>query len=123
MPLAATTFLTVKARIARALLELADHIGQNAGAGRIVLQDKIGQGDLAAMAGVARENVSRVMSDWRRRNLVSLSSSSSSRFYCINDRAALADEMGTERLNRRKEAPRGVLRRGRPRASEKLQRL
>ena len=67
--LAATTFLTVKARIARALLQLAEHIGRDAGAGRIVLQDKIGQGDLAAMAGVARENVSRVISDWRRRNL------------------------------------------------------
>jgi CRP/FNR family transcriptional regulator len=87
--LAATTFLTVKGRIARALLELAHHIGQDCGAGRIMLQDKISQGDLAAMAGVARENVSRVMSDWRKRNLVS----QSARSYCINDPGALADEV------------------------------
>jgi CRP/FNR family transcriptional regulator len=117
--LAATTFLTVKARIARALLELAEHIGRDAGAGRIVLQDKIGQGDLAAMAGVARENVSRVMSDWRRRKLVSLSS----QLYCINDRTALVDEMGATDLRRRASATRAPQRTFADGRGEKLQRL
>jgi len=37
--------------------------------------------DSAAMAGVARENVSRVLSDWKRRNLVTRSSG----FYCLNN--------------------------------------
>src|ERR1700757_4477232 len=50
---AADSFLTVKARLARALLELTYYLGEDAGAGRIVIRHKIGQRDLAAMAGVA----------------------------------------------------------------------
>jgi hypothetical protein len=41
------------------------------------------------MAGVARENVSRTMSDWRKLNIVTYSSN----YYCINDPKALAQEM------------------------------
>jgi Crp-like helix-turn-helix domain len=48
--------------------------GEDAGAGRVLIRHKIGQSDLAAMAGVARENVSRVLSDWKRRDLVTRSS-------------------------------------------------
>jgi CRP-like cAMP-binding protein len=87
--LAATTFLTVKARVARALLELAEYIGQPSSAGHIVFHEKISQADLAAMAGVARENVSRVLCEWRRREFVT----GSSRRYCLNDIAALKREM------------------------------
>jgi CRP/FNR family transcriptional regulator, cyclic AMP receptor protein len=82
---AADSFLTVKARLARALLELTEYLGKNAGAGRILIRHKINQSDLAAMAGVARENVSRALSDWKRRGLVSRSSG----FYCLNDIAIL----------------------------------
>lgn len=89
--LAAATFLSVKARLARALLNVADYVGKDNGDGQIELRLKIGQGDLAAMAGVARENVSRTMSDWRKRNIVTRSSS----YYCINDPAALAQEMSS----------------------------
>src|SRR5215831_10710406 len=78
---AAASFLPVKARVARALLELTKHLGEDAGAGRILIRHKIGQGDLAAMAGVARENVSRALSDWKRRDLVTRSSG----LYCLND--------------------------------------
>ena len=67
---AATTFLTVKGRVARALVELAEHVGTPSGAGQIVLHEKISLADIAAMAGVARENVSRVISDWRRRDVI-----------------------------------------------------
>jgi hypothetical protein len=35
-----------------------------------VISHKINPSDLAALAGVARENVSRVMSDWKRRKVV-----------------------------------------------------
>jgi CRP/FNR family transcriptional regulator, cyclic AMP receptor protein len=87
--LAAATFLSVKARLALALLNLADYIGKDNGDGRIELRHKIGQGDLAAMAGVARENVSRTMSEWRRREIVTRSSD----YYCITDPKALAQEM------------------------------
>ncbi len=87
--LAATTFLTVKGRVARALVELAEYVGKPSSAGQIVLHEKISLADIAAMAGVARENVSRVMSEWRRRNLIT----GSTRYYCINDIAALAREV------------------------------
>jgi CRP/FNR family transcriptional regulator, cyclic AMP receptor protein len=85
--LAAATFLTVKGRLARALLNLAEYAGEERG-GRIELRHKISQADLAAMAGVARENVSRTMSDWRKRNIVTRSSE----YYCINDPITLAQE-------------------------------
>jgi CRP/FNR family transcriptional regulator, cyclic AMP receptor protein len=82
---AATSFMTVKARLARALLGLADHLGEDAGGGRVQIRHKISQSDLAAMAGVARENVSRVMSEWRRHKFVTHSSG----HCCLNDMAML----------------------------------
>jgi len=90
--LAAATFLTVKGRLARALLELADHVGKQNKDGHILFDHKISQADLAAMAGVARENVSRTMSEWRRRDLVT----QAQQYYCINDIAALEREMEFE---------------------------
>jgi CRP/FNR family transcriptional regulator, cyclic AMP receptor protein len=86
---AATTFLSVKERVARAWVELAEYVGTPSGTGQIMLQEKISLADLAAMAGVARENVSRVLSDWRRRKLIT----GSTRSYCLNDIAALKREM------------------------------
>ncbi|HKT85077.1 MAG TPA: Crp/Fnr family transcriptional regulator [Novosphingobium sp.] len=85
--LAASTFLSVKGRLARALLSLAEYIGEERD-GRIELRHRISQGDLAAMAGIARENVSRTMSEWRTRNVVTRASE----YYCINDPNALAEE-------------------------------
>jgi len=90
--LAAATFLSVKARLARALLNIANYVGKENN-GKILLQLKIGQGDLAAMAGVARENVSRALSELRKQDIVTRSSN----YYCINDPRALARqvEVGT----------------------------
>jgi CRP-like cAMP-binding protein len=90
--LAVTTFLSVKGRLARALLDLAEYVGEDNGSGRIQLHLKISQGDLAAMAGVARENVSRTMSEWRTRDIVTRSSN----YYCINDPKALAQDIESE---------------------------
>lgn len=87
--LTAMTFLTVKGRVAQALLYLADHVGTKDGTGRITFRQKIHQKDVAAMAGVARENVNRTMGEWQRRKLVIRSLN----FYQINDRAALEREM------------------------------
>ncbi len=87
--LAATTFLSVKGRLARALLNLAEYVGEDNGGGQIRLRLRISQGDLAAMAGVARENVSRTMSEWRKNGIIARSSN----YYCINDRRALAQDM------------------------------
>lgn len=84
--------VSVKARLARALLNIAEYVGEDNAAGQIQLRLKISQSDLAAMAGVARENVSRTMSEWRKREIVTRASS----YYCINDPAALAQEMASD---------------------------
>ena len=83
--LAAGSFLPLRGRVACTLLELADDFGHDVGAGRIVIRQKIGQSDLAAMAGIARENVSRILNDWKRRKLVSRLSG----YYCLEDKAKL----------------------------------
>ena len=83
---------TVQARLARALLELGKHVGQDDGAGHIVIRHKISRSDLAAMAGVARENVSRAMSDWKRNQVVTRSSG----LYRLNDIAALKRNLGSQ---------------------------
>jgi len=93
--LAAETFLSGKARVARALLELAEFLGKPSDPQCIVLSEKISLADLAAMAGVARENVSRVLSEWRRRNVVLTGVSPG---YVLSDVAALKREMNEEDL-------------------------
>ena len=85
---AATSFLSVKGRLARALLSLADEFGRDVGHGRIVIQQKVSQGDLAAMAGTARENVSRVLRDWLQRSLVSRLAG----YYCLEDKTVFKRE-------------------------------
>ncbi|HLH87570.1 MAG TPA: Crp/Fnr family transcriptional regulator [Xanthobacteraceae bacterium] len=82
---AETTFLSLKGRVARALLSLAEAFGRDVGAGRIVIQHKITQGDVAAMAGIARENASRIMNEWLRAGTVTRIRD----YYCIEDRVAL----------------------------------
>lgn len=86
--MAAASFLSVKARVARALLELAEHLGRETESGRIVILHKIRQSDIAAMAGVARENVSRTLTELKRRGLIGQSSS----YYFINDKRKLLRE-------------------------------
>jgi CRP-like cAMP-binding protein len=85
---AATSFLSVKGRVARALLSLAEEFGRDVGQGRIVIQQKVSQGDLAAMAGTARENVSRVLHDWTNRSLVSRLAG----YYCVENKAVFKRE-------------------------------
>jgi CRP/FNR family cyclic AMP-dependent transcriptional regulator len=87
--LVAATFLSGRGRLAGALLDLAEHFGQPSGSGGVMFKRKIGNGELAAMAGMARENVSRVLGEWRDRKLVSRSG----HHHCIHDIAALEREM------------------------------
>jgi CRP/FNR family transcriptional regulator, cyclic AMP receptor protein len=86
--LVATNFLSLKGRLARALLSLAEAFGHDIGQGRILIRQKVSQSDLAAMAGIARENVSRVLNDWTSRSLVRRLAG----YYCLDDRAALQRE-------------------------------
>jgi CRP/FNR family transcriptional regulator, cyclic AMP receptor protein len=85
---AAASFLSIKGRVAQALLSLADAFGQDVGGERILIRQKITQSDVAAMAGIARENVSRTLTEWTRQKLVSRVSS----YYCIENKKKLAAE-------------------------------
>lgn len=85
---AASSFLTLKGRVARALIGLAEAFGHDVGQGRILIRQKMSQSDLAAMAGIARENVSRILNEWKRDAIVSRVSA----YYCLENRAALAKE-------------------------------
>jgi CRP/FNR family transcriptional regulator, cyclic AMP receptor protein len=87
--MAADSFLTVQARLARALLELGKHVGENDDGGGLVIRHKISQTDLAAMTGLARETVNRVLSDWHRKQVVTRSTG----FYCLSNIAALQTSM------------------------------
>ena len=89
--LVAASFLSVKGRAARALLSLADAFGEDVGGGRILIHQKVSQGDLAAMAGIARENLSRLLQEWIRNNVIKRLAS----YYCVENKAALEREAGT----------------------------
>ena len=88
MAVAAGTFLPVGGRIACTLLELAQEFGRDVGSGRILIHQKISQADLAAMAGVSREHVNRILNDLKRRQLVSQLEG----YYCIENKAQLQNE-------------------------------
>lgn len=72
--MAASSFQSVRARVARALLQCARHLGEEVGAGRVMIRHSITQSDLAAMAGVARESVSRTLGEWQRQKVLQGSS-------------------------------------------------
>ena len=74
--IASLAFLPAKARVAHAMLVLAEDIGKETNSGGVLIPRIINQGDIAAMAGVARENISRILSEWERKKLVIKSSGS-----------------------------------------------
>ncbi len=81
----AMSSLSIKARGARALLSLAEAFGKDVGQGRILIRQKVSQGDLAAMAGIARENLSRILQDWMRDKVISRLAG----YYCVESKATL----------------------------------
>ena len=81
-------FLPMKARVARVLLDLAEDLGEETNSGGILIR-RINQSDQAAMAGVARENTNRILSEGKRSGLVTKSSDS----YWIADKARLEGEI------------------------------
>ena len=87
--LAAASFLPQTGRVARVLLSLADAFGNDVGGGRILVRQKVTQTDLAGMAGLARENVSRVLKDWTERSFVSRLAG----YYCLENKAAIEREV------------------------------
>lgn len=83
--LAARSFLPLPGRVAQSLLQLADSFGKPVEPGRILIHYKLSQADLANMAGAARENVSRVLNQWKRAGTISRISG----YYCIEDKGFL----------------------------------
>ena len=71
------------------MLQLAEYFGREGGLGRIVIRQKIGQNDLAAMATITRENVTRVVNDLQRHKVVSRLSG----YYCSENRAQLENQV------------------------------
>lgn len=86
---AAGSFLPLKGRVARALVDLAHAFGKDVGGGRIVIRQKLSQTDIASMAGIARENVSRIMNEWIRAKVVTRLSG----YYCLEDPKKLRREI------------------------------
>ena len=66
-----------------------EFLGEDHGSGRILIRHKIKRSDLAAMAGVAAENVSRVMNEWMQRKVVTRSSG----YYCLEDIPTLKSQV------------------------------
>lgn len=87
--LAASTFLSGRGRLARALIELAEHFGQTRDERDIVLQYKISNADLVAMTGLGSESVSHVLTEWRERQIVT----QSEEYHHIHDMVALRREI------------------------------
>ncbi|MFD1695332.1 Crp/Fnr family transcriptional regulator [Roseibium aestuarii] len=77
--LAARSFLPLPGRVAQTLLQLAETFGKPLDDGRVLIHYKLSQADIANMAGAARENVSRVLNDWKRAGTVTRISG----YYCI----------------------------------------
>lgn len=81
---------TAGGRLARALLRLSEGFGEPVPQDRVLIRQKITQSQLGTMAGCARENVSRQISEWRRDGLLTRISG----YYCIEDIKALRDIAG-----------------------------
>ncbi len=77
---AAASFLSLKARVARALLQFAEHLGEPTTMLDQFVIRELRQEDVAALADVARENVSRILSEWRKHKLIVRQSPSSMSF-------------------------------------------
>ncbi|HZT48357.1 MAG TPA: Crp/Fnr family transcriptional regulator [Hyphomicrobiaceae bacterium] len=75
----------LRVRLARTLLHLGERFGEDLPDGRTLIRLKVSQADLGQMAGAARENVNRQLTEWRRDRLLSRISG----YYCLDDRETI----------------------------------
>ena len=99
--MAASSFLSLKGRVARVLLTLAEEFGREVGQGCVVIQQKVSQDDLAAMAGIARENVSRILRDWMKQSLLSRLSG----YYCLENKGLMKQATEDHPVARHRTSP------------------
>ena len=78
----AWSFLSLEGRVAYALLELEEACGEEIDGGRMLIKQKVEQSDIAAMAGIARENASRILNRLMRDKILSRHAG----YYCIEAR-------------------------------------
>ena len=71
--------MPLKIRLARALLRLAQSVGEPLPDGRILIRQKLSQAELGRMVGAARENINRQLTEWCRAKVVTRVSA----YYCI----------------------------------------
>ena len=83
--------VTVKARIARTILRLAEYLGEEPDGEHIAIRHRFSQNDIAAMAAIARESVNRTMHEWREKGIVSVPTRST----MVVHKARLQRELGT----------------------------
>jgi CRP/FNR family transcriptional regulator len=67
-------FLPMRARMARAMLRVAQLLGEHIGVDLYGIEQAISQGDIAGMAGVTRESVNRTLTEWRNEGVLATSS-------------------------------------------------
>ena len=68
--LAARDFLPLAGQLARTMLRLGEGFGKETDDGTIRISHKLTQAELAGMIGASRENVSRVINDWKRKGVI-----------------------------------------------------
>jgi CRP/FNR family cyclic AMP-dependent transcriptional regulator len=71
--------MSMRVRLARALLHLGQRFGESLPDGRLLIRQKLSQAELGQMIGAARENVNRQLTEWRRDRIVSRISG----YYCL----------------------------------------
>lgn len=71
--------MPLKIRLARALLRLAQTVGEPLPDGRILIRQKLSQAELGRMVGAARENINRQLTVWCKAKVVTRVSA----YYCI----------------------------------------
>jgi CRP/FNR family transcriptional regulator, cyclic AMP receptor protein len=71
------SFLPAKVRVARALLQFAEYLGDTAAPPHLlIIRRKFRKNDVAALAHVARENASRILNAWKKANIIAFPSPS-----------------------------------------------
>ena len=79
--------LPLGGRLAHVMLQLAECLGHPLDDGRIMIRQKITQGELARMTGSSRENINRMLHSWREKKIVSRISS----YYCLERQEKLRE--------------------------------
>ena len=79
--------LPLGGRLARVMLRLSECLGHPLDDGRTLIRQKITQAELARMTGSSRENVNRILNNWRKKKIVTRISS----YYCLEQEEVLRD--------------------------------